>query len=87
MKINHFVKNKKCLIFLFVCTTASFLLFFVSPEGPTSLSDNHNEKRTLNILTKCKYGVKGPRILCAIFTHKALHNTTLIPVHKTWAKR
>ena len=43
---------------------------------------------TSNIIkTKCNYGENGPRVLCAIFTHKAVHKTTLPPVHNTWAKR
>ena len=39
------------------------------------------------VQTDCDYGENGPRILCAIFTYKAVHKTTLIPVHETWAKR
>jgi hypothetical protein len=39
------------------------------------------------IKTKCEYGESGPRILCAIYTHKAIHNTTLLFAHNTWAKR
>jgi len=32
------------------------------------------------IQTKCGYGENGPRILCAVFTHKSVHKTTLPPV-------
>ena len=33
------------------------------------------------IKTKCNYGENGPRILCAVFTHKNVHKTTLPPVN------
>ena len=46
------------------------------------------ENSNLEIVkTKCNYGENWPRILCAIFTFKDVHKTTLIPVHETWAKR
>ena len=36
---------------------------------------------------KCNYGPRGPRILCAIFTHPKYYRTRLVPVANTWAKR
>jgi hypothetical protein len=51
---------------------------------------NENSSKTQSyeiIKTKCDYGESGPRILCAIYTHKAIHKTTLLFAHNTWAKR
>ena len=48
--------------------------------------DNEKSRRRV-IETECDYGARGPRILCAVFTHRLVHKTTLLPVHNTWAKR
>jgi hypothetical protein len=37
---------------------------------------------------KCNYSaVKGPRIICAVFTIRKSHGTKLKAVHDTWSKR
>ena len=38
------------------------------------------------VLTKCNYNNNGPRILCAVFTHKKVHSKVHY-VHNTWGKR
>jgi hypothetical protein len=49
---------------------------------------SENSRQSFEIIkTKCDYGESGPRILCAIYTHKAIHKTTLLFAHNTWAKR
>ena len=47
----------------------------------------YEKSRRRVIETECDYGARGPRILCAVFTHRLVHKTTLLPVHNTWAKR
>ena len=81
------LRNKSGLVLLcgFLVSLIVWRLFLNSNNKPTRLFNVHNDNATL--LTKCDYGPKGPRILCAVFTYAQVHNTTLIPVHNTWAKR
>ena len=74
------------MIFLFVVLvviqTQNKITNENSPHQSISISQSFEI-----IKTKCEYGESGPRILCAIYTHKAIHNTTLLFAHNTWAKR
>ena len=44
------------------------------------------QKQNNTIYTKCNYTTKGPRILCAVFTHAKVHSKVHY-VQNTWAKR
>jgi hypothetical protein len=77
---------RKCLfvagfVFLFV------VLVLIQKQDKFT-NENSSKTQSYEIIkTKCDYGESGPRILCAIYTHKAIHNTTLLFAHNTWAKR
>ena len=43
-------------------------------------------EKNIIIYTKCNYTQKGPRILCAVFTHSKVHSKVHY-VHNTWGKR
>ena len=43
-------------------------------------------RKETTVLTKCKYNKNGPRILCAVFTHKKVHSKVHY-VHNTWGNR
>jgi hypothetical protein len=60
-----------------------YKVILISDLTPVNIISSNSD----TIQTKCNYSENGPRILCAIFTHKSVHKTTLPPVHNTWAKR
>lgn len=63
----------------------SFILYFES----NLKYEINQDSRNLNFFTsnKCNYKINGPRILCAVFTHKANFETKAKSVNKTWGKR
>jgi hypothetical protein len=71
------------LVFVFL-----FVVLVVFKKQDKFTNENSSKTQSYEIIkTKCDYGESGPRILCAIYTHKAIHNTTLLFAHNTWAKR
>ena len=87
------IKTKN-LLFLFLgaffVTLLVVYLFrpsIVVKPNITNFLYNQQNNNPFAIKTKCDYGRRGPRILCAIFTHKEVHKKTLMPVHETWASR
>ena len=99
--LTEHILNKKFLIyFVVVCFCLLLFLFLTFDQNSVSnlkksLLENSiledEQPRTESepdlIENKCKYGPKGPRILCAVFTTKSSHKTKLMAVHNTWAKR
>ena len=102
MRIINFNNKSKYLI-IFICFFILFVVYcFIFKIKSAQNDDNYTfsfnnrqkygkMEKAMNsfktIKTKCNYGIRGPRILCAIFTHRDLHKSTLLPVHNTWAKR
>lgn len=69
-----------------VCCIVISLLWYIVSSLNIELKEKSSSREEI-IETNCDYGPRGPRILCAIFTHRLVHKTTLLPVHNTWAKR
>ena len=73
-----FVKKIKiifsCLIVFIILND---IIHFIIETNKKHISDESSKSEEIS---KCKYQKGGPRILCAIFTHREVHNTTLLPV-------
>jgi hypothetical protein len=89
MNINMNASTKQLRKYFFVAGLVFlFVVLVVIQKQDTFTNENSSKTQSYEIIkTKCDYGEKGPRILCAIYTHKAIHNTTLLFAHNTWAKR
>ena len=78
----------KCNCIVLVLTTS--VLVFVNYRHIKFTAHKEPQTKQLyyeEIQTKCKYGERGPRILCAVFIHQSFHKTRVQPVHETWGKR
>lgn len=92
MLISKFSPNRKGFVYgLVVGLTIGLSLNYmisinqqkVEIEGQIVLNSRQAENIVLN---KCDYKYDGPRILCAVFTHKKVHSKVHY-VHNTWGKR
>ena len=75
---------------LFSLVLATVVLVFIYNYNLRAKSKTESHTESLDyeeIQTKCKYGERGPRILCAIFIHQSFHKTKVQPIQDTWAKR
>ena len=82
MLVNYLTRFKFITIVL-----AAIVLVFVFNLCANFKPESHKKLLYEEIETKCNYGERGPRILCAVFIHQSFHKTKVQPVHNTWAKR
>ena len=86
--------TKQLRKYLFLVAVIFLFVVLVVIQTQNKITNENSPHKSISISqsfeiikTKCDYGESGPRILCAIYTHKAIHNTTLLFAHNTWAKR
>lgn len=57
-----------------------------SEENVSESSPDDDEELPTNAENVCNYGVTGPRILCAVFTHYGNLDTKAKSINMTWGK-